>query len=510
MVMRVTSQTQQRNALNNIFRITEDMFNAQKEITSGKKIQKPSDDPSGMRDTLALRTNIKQIKQFERNINSNQLFLSRGESALDSIGVSLTRAKELSMVELGGLSTSETRGYAKSELDNIISIVLQEANTKVKDMHIFSGTDVNTTPFELSASGAVYIYNGNSDNLMIQIEEDTNVKVSIPGSEVLGTDLDPNLNTSTNVSDLNGGTGITAGSFTITDRAGTSGTVTITSSMTLGDVITAIGNVHSVNVTASINSSGNGITLTDTSSVITNSLTVSEVDGGTTALSLGIVGTKDGNIEGMDLNAALSTSTLISELNGGDGLTLGDINVINGAASSAVSLSSATTIAEVIDLINAAASGTVTASIDSAGTSLQVVSNNSSTIAVVNNVGTDTTAEELGIGGGRNVINTLFKLKQAMEYDDTFAILGSLANLDSGLETINESRAIYGAITRRIISTEASHQQSIVNQKDQISNIEGADLVEAASEFATMEAALQASLSSTARIIQPSLLDFLR
>jgi len=507
MVMRVTSQTQQRNALNNIFRITENMFNAQKEITSGKKIQKPSDDPSGMRDTLALRTNIKQIKQFDRNINSNQLFLSRGESTLDSIGVSLTRAKELSMVELGGLSTSETRGYAKTELDNIISKVLQDANTKVKKMYIFSGTDVNTTPFEVNASGAVY--KGNSDNLMVQIEEDINVKVNIPGSEVLGTDLNPDLNTSTNVSDLNGGTGITAGSFSITDRAGTSGTVTITSSMTLANVITAISNASS-NLTASINSSGNGLTITDTSSVITNSLTVSEVDGGRTASSLGIVGTKDGNIEGMDLNAALSTNTKISELNGGDGLTLGDINIINGAASSAVSLSSATTIAEVIDLINAAASGTVTASIDSAGTSLQVVSNNSSTIAVVNNVGTDTTAEELGIGGGRNVINTLFKLKQAMEYDDTFAILGSLANLDSGLETINGSRAIYGAVARRIMSTEATHQQTIVNLKDQISNIEGADLVEAASEFAAMEAALQASLSSTARIIQPSLLDFLR
>ena len=507
MVMRVTSQTQQRNALNNIFRITEAMFNAQKEITSGKKIQKPSDDPSGMRDTLALRTNIKQIKQFDRNINSNQLFLSRGESTLDSIGVSLSRAKELSMVELGGLSTSETRGYAKTELDNIIAKVLQDANTKVKKMYIFSGTNVNTTPFELSASGAVY--KGNSDNLMVQIEEAINVKVNIPGSEVLGTDLNPDLNTSTNVSDLNGGTGITAGSFSVTDRAGTRGTVTITSSMTLANVITAIGNVSS-NLTASINSSGNGITIRDTSSVITNSLTVSEVNGGTTALSLGIVGTKDGNIEGMDLNAALSTNTKISELNDGQGLTLGDINIINGAASGVVSLSSATTIGGVIDLINAAASGTVTASIDSAGTSLQVVSNNSSTIAVVSNVGTDTTAEELGIGGGRNVINTLFKLKQAMEYDDTFAILGSLANLDSGLETINESRAIYGAVARRIMSTEATHQQNIVNQKDQISNIEGADLVEAASEFAAMEAALQASLSSTARIIQPSLLDFLR
>ena len=67
MVMRVTNLTQQRSALNNIFRITEDLFNAQKEITSGKQIHKPSDDPAGMRDTLALRTSIKQIKQFQVN-----------------------------------------------------------------------------------------------------------------------------------------------------------------------------------------------------------------------------------------------------------------------------------------------------------------------------------------------------------------------------------------------------------------------------------------------------------
>ena len=78
----------------------------------------------------------------------------------------------MSVAELGGQATAETRGYAKTELDNIISKVLQDANTKVKNMYIFSGSDVNTNPFELSASGSVYIYNGNSDNLMIQIEED--------------------------------------------------------------------------------------------------------------------------------------------------------------------------------------------------------------------------------------------------------------------------------------------------------------------------------------------------
>jgi len=507
MVMRVTNQTQQRNALNNIFRITEDLFNAQKEITSGKRIHKPSDDPAGMRDTLALRTSIKKLKQFDRNINNNQIFLQTGDAALASIGISLSRSKELSIVELGGLSTPETRGYAKTELDNILSSVVQAANIKAKNMFIFSGTNVGTTPFEVSASGAVS-YKGNSDNFTVQIADNTNVKINQPGSEVLSTDLNPNLNTSTLVSDLNGGKGVVSGSISITDRGGNSSTVSISSTMTLANVIAAI-NSASVNLTASINSSGNGITIRDTSSVIKQSLTVSEVSNGTTAAGLGILGKKDGNIEGTDLNAVLSKTTLFSELNGGLGLTLGNVSIINGSASGAVNLSSATNISDAITLINNSGLN-VTASINSAGNSLQVISNNSSTVAVAGNIGTDTTAENLGLGGGKNVIDTIIKLKQAMQKDDTFGILASLNNLDSGLIAVNESRAILGATARRMDSTETIHQQDIVNQNEQIANTEGSDLVEAASDFAAMEAALQASLSTTARIIQPSLLDFLR
>ena len=85
MVMRVTNLTQQRSALNNIFRITEDLFNAQKEITSGKQIHKPSDDPAGMRDTLALRTSLKQIKQFDRNINSNKISMINSDCKFLSV-----------------------------------------------------------------------------------------------------------------------------------------------------------------------------------------------------------------------------------------------------------------------------------------------------------------------------------------------------------------------------------------------------------------------------------------
>ena len=105
MVTRVTSQAQQANSLQNIFRITENLFKAQQEIATGKRINKPSDDPAGIRNALLLRTSISQSTQFIRNIDNNRLYIQAGDSALESVGINLIRAKELAVSELGGLAT---------------------------------------------------------------------------------------------------------------------------------------------------------------------------------------------------------------------------------------------------------------------------------------------------------------------------------------------------------------------------------------------------------------------
>lgn len=102
MVTRVTNQAQQANSLQNIFRITENLFKAQQEIASGRRINRPSDDPAGIRDALLLRTSISQSNQFIRNISNNRLYIQAGDSALESVGISLIRAKELAVSELGG------------------------------------------------------------------------------------------------------------------------------------------------------------------------------------------------------------------------------------------------------------------------------------------------------------------------------------------------------------------------------------------------------------------------
>jgi flagellar hook-associated protein 3 FlgL len=506
MVTRVTNQAQQANSLQNIFRITESLFKAQQEISSGRRINKPSDDPAGIRDALLFRTSISQSNQFVRNIDSNRLYIQSSDSALESVNIGLIRAKELAVGELGGLATGETRGFAANEFDQIISQVFESSNVKIKNQFVFAGSAFRTQPFEQSASGAVYL--GNTERFQIAVGENTNADFTIPGSEVLATDLNPRLTSSAELSSLNTGAGITPGSFTITDRAGNSGTVTVNATDTIGSLISKINGLGG-NVTASINANGSGLQLTDGNSVVSQALTVAEISGGSTALELGILGQRDGNISGSDLNPGLASSTLISNLNGGDGLTLNQIGIVNGSASGAITLSSATTIGEVIDLINNS-SFNVTASINSAGNSLLVNSNSSSTVAIVKNIGTDETAENLGLGGGKNVFNTLFKLRDALRGNDSLAILASLENLDSSLASINNNRAVIGASLRRVELTNFTLEQKIVDQSQQLAEVEEADVVKSASDLANLQFALQATLSATAQVLQPTLLDFLR
>ena len=120
------------------------------------------------------------------------------------------------------------------------------------------------------------------------------------------------------------------------------------------------------------------------------------------------------------------------------------------------------------------------------------------------------TAESLGLGSGKNVFTTLFKLRDALNSNDSVAILASMENLDSSFVSINNNRAIVGASLNRINLSNSNHEIDIVNRSQQLSDIEDADIVKSVSDLANLEFALQATLSATASVLQPTLLDFLR
>ena len=506
MVMRVTNQILQSNALQNIFRITEDLFQANQRVATGKRINKPSDDPLGMQDVLTLRSSIAQIEQFGRNIDNNRLFFNTADTALDSVGLGITRARELAQGSLGATSSAETRAMAALEIQSILDQAIQEANTQVKGFFIFGGTDLLNAPYAANAGGLGAVYSGNSDSLEVEVGANLTVPITRPGFEVFGMDMNPAVNVNTLLADLNGGAGVALGTFNITDRAGNVGVVNVVGGMTVNDVITAI-NAAGTNVTASLNADQTGLLLTDASATILNSLTVTEA-GSTTAQDLGILSTNDGDITGKNLDPILTTATLIADLDGGNGFTLGQIDIVNGALAATVNLGAATTVGDVLTAINGAGVN-VTASINSQGNALQVVSNDLTTTAVISEVAGGDTAFFLGIGGG-NVFTALDVLQDALSRDDTNGILAAFENLNGALDTVLAARAEYGALVRTMDTLEIGHNADEVSEITQLSEVEDSDFVKDVSDVAALQLALEATLNTTARVLQPSLLDFLR
>jgi len=318
--------------------------------------------------------------------------------------------------------------------------------------------------------------------------------------------MNPALSVSTLLSDLNNGTGVTLGSFNITDRGGYAAVINIGAATTVNDVILAI-NGAGINVTASLNASQTGLQLTDASGTILQSLTVTEA-GGTTAADLGILRVSNGNIVGSDLNPLVTATTLISDLNGGNGLTLGQIDIVNGALSATVPLGAAATVNDVLTAINGAGVN-VTASINNQGNALQVVSNDPMTTAVISEVAGGDTAFLLRIGGG-NVFTALNTLREALVKDDVNGISASFANLNASLNTVLQARAEYGALVRTMDTLEVGHSANEVSETAQLSAVEDSDFVKNASDVAALQLALEATLNTSARVLQPSLLDFLR
>ena len=114
------------------------------------------------------------------------------------------------------------------------------------------------------------------------------------------------------------------------------------------------------------------------------------------------------------------------------------------------------------------------------------------------------------MGGGKNIFTTLFKLRDALKNNDTLAIQTSIENLDSSHISLNNNRAIVGAKLSGVDAKVVVHDQDVLNNLEQLSNIEDTDAVKSIADLANLQFALQATLGATAQVLQPTLLDFLR
>ncbi|VAX20765.1 Flagellar hook-associated protein FlgL [hydrothermal vent metagenome] len=503
-MIRITNRMMYNNTLVNAFRNNQGLLAAQEQISSGKRINRPSDDPAGMMEVLEFRSSIGKSERYIRVMNNAESFLNTADSTIGSVHDQLKSAKEQALSQAGGMATAETRKTAATLIDTMIEQMISTGNTRIGSRYIFAGQRS-----ELPAIDSNGNYVGSGKDLRAEITNDVVIPISVRASEFLTADMNPAVSTSTTIASLNGGSGAPAGSFNITDRAGNTGAVTISLGDTIANVITAVA-AAGTNITASVSSDGTALVLSDSTSPPVAPIIV---QSNTTSQGLGIDGTRNAStFTGDALDPDIVSATLIADLYAGDGVTLNDIVLMNGGASSTVSFSSDTTVGNMISSINTiggAMADTVTAAIDSTGRKLTITSGNANTVAFAKEAGSGNTAELLGIGGGRNVIPILQKFSAALKANDNNGIQAALGLLDTNMDTVNSVRGSIGARANQVINIRSSETEASLNSTKLKSFIEDADYIEAASELAMLQTAYQATLKSSAAIVQTSLLNFL-
>jgi flagellar hook-associated protein 2 len=225
------------------------------------------------------------------------------------------------------------------------------------------------------------------------------------------------------LSDLNGGQGISRGKIVVTDSAGHSSTIDLSRTLTINEVIDAINNNGTAQVTASVQ--GSKLVVSDTAGG--TGMRIADAVGYTTATSLGIAGTAAGTTITGSTIYSLASTTPLAALNDGNGVSIRNsagtgafsfIVNVGGATPQAVNVNigdvytedaqhhvnktegAVTTVGGVITRINAAltAAGVtgVTASVDSTNGGLLITDGTGTQPITVTENG-DTTAADLGL-----------------------------------------------------------------------------------------------------------------
>jgi flagellar hook-associated protein 3 FlgL len=191
MSTRITSSMTTRSVLADLNRISAQQDLTRRQMSSGKQITKPSDDPYGAARAMALRTDLSSVKQHQRNVTEAQSWMSVTSTTLGSITDLAQHAREL--VVQGSTDTLDQSGRnaIADQIDQIIAGMKQEANSTYDGRYVLAGSRTNTKPYDstvqTTGTGTPNdAYLGDAASQLREIGPGVTLAVNVRGDEVLG------------------------------------------------------------------------------------------------------------------------------------------------------------------------------------------------------------------------------------------------------------------------------------------------------------------------------------
>lgn len=167
--MRISTQQQYQQSIANMQEGQVKLSHLQQQISTGKKLINPSDDPVAAAQVVKLERELAQNNKYDENINITQRRLELEETILSDINIAVDRMRELTIQSGNGILGDQDRASIGNELYQLTDYIAGLMNTRDSEgEYLFAGSKGLTKPYVESANGR-YEYAGDDGQRVIQV-----------------------------------------------------------------------------------------------------------------------------------------------------------------------------------------------------------------------------------------------------------------------------------------------------------------------------------------------------
>ncbi|MEW9937367.1 flagellar hook-associated protein FlgL [Clostridium butyricum] len=187
---RITNSMLVENYMTNTNRNLNNMQTLQKQLSSGKEINRPSDNPYKASRTMQLYTEIDANKQYNENIKDVSNWLDTTDTALNQINNVLSRMRELMVTAGNGAYGDDEKKAIQDEIKELQNQMCQIMNTNFDGAYIFGGTKSTSKPVMIDENGQIAYCDKNGN---AAYKTNDGIKIALKDS-ILSIDNKKNIN----------------------------------------------------------------------------------------------------------------------------------------------------------------------------------------------------------------------------------------------------------------------------------------------------------------------------
>lgn len=190
-MLRVTSNMMNSQLLLNLNRNARTMNDTQLQLSSGRKINKPSDDPVGITYSLRYRAELSSNEQYTKNVDSSLSWLDYNDTVLGQAGEVVQRLRELTVQASTGSNPQSALDSINEEVAQLKEQLVDISNSKLNGKYIFNGEQYDVKPYDFT-KGADGTYDTTkaitTDPGQVQyiVGEGVQLPISMTGNDVFG------------------------------------------------------------------------------------------------------------------------------------------------------------------------------------------------------------------------------------------------------------------------------------------------------------------------------------